>query len=94
MFNQTNNNKNIFTNVIRKEALDVVIQTIDHVIRGKIHIRPEERLKEEMNLGELFLVITDATIFDKQNRVLHQCNFLVLNRTQVVWIFPENEENK
>jgi hypothetical protein len=39
----------IFTDVISKEVMGVIIQTLAERIRGKIHVRPEEPLKDTTN---------------------------------------------
>jgi uncharacterized protein YcfJ len=37
----------IFTQVVTKKPINVTIQTTNQLIRGKIHIRPEDRVKDE-----------------------------------------------
>ena len=51
-----------FTDIISKTPLDVLVQTTTHLIQGVIHIRKEERLKDELNRDELFLALTEAKI--------------------------------
>ncbi len=75
-----------FSDVIPKNALPVVIQTPAHRIEGKIHVHSGKRLKEELNLPESFLAMTDATIYSPAGTQLYQTDFLVVNRDQIVWV--------
>jgi hypothetical protein len=81
----------IFTNVVAKKPAVVVLQTTTNFIRGKIHIRPDERIKDAVNQPEIFLAVTEAIIYDNQMKELYRCNFLAVNRDQIVWIIPEVE---
>lgn len=78
----------IFTQVITKKPVDVIIQTTSHQITGKLHIRPEDRIKDELNSNEQFLAVTDATILDDKGNPLHQCSFLSINRSHIIWLIP------
>ena len=81
----------IFTEVVSKESVSVIIQTLTHRIHGRIHIQPDVRLKDEINQSELFIAITDAVIFDYEGEENHCSEFLALNRDQIIWIFPEDQ---
>lgn len=91
MFNQTNEKGKFFTEIINKEPVEVIIQTTTHRIHGKLFIRPQERIKEELNQSEIFLALTDVIVFNPQNEVLYQVKFMALNREQIVWLFPKAE---
>jgi len=78
-----------FTNVISKHPVPVLIQTTRHLIRGKIHIRPEERVKDELDLPELFLAITEASILDADGKEAYHSDFLAVLRTQIIWVMPD-----
>jgi len=93
MFSQFDDKGKIFTRVVTKKPVDVTIQTSIHRIQGKIHVRPEDRLKDELNRTEPFLAITDASVFDTQGKILYQCSFLTLNSSQIVWMIPDDEIN-
>lgn len=81
-----------FTRVISKSPVSAVIQTAQNIIHGTIHVRPDARLKDDINeLGEHFLAVTDATIYDLQNVVLYRATFLVLNVDHITWIIPQDE---
>lgn len=82
----------IFTDVIRKEPTEVILQTTAHtIIHGILHIRLNHRLKDELDNEESFVAITDATILNAQGQFLYKVNFLAVNRAQIVWLFPKTE---
>jgi hypothetical protein len=81
----------IFTDVIRKEAIPIVLQTMTNVICGKIHVMPGRRFKDEINRLEDFFAITDAVIYNSSGKELYRCEFLTASRDKIVWIFPEQE---
>ena len=80
-----------FTRVITKKPVGVLIQTTTHFIRGCIHIRPEDRLKDELNHGEAFLALTNAFVYDNQGNQLFESDFITINCSQIVWLIPEDE---
>jgi hypothetical protein len=80
-----------FTPIITKTPVPVIIQTVSHRIEGKIHIRPEERIKDEMDRPEMFLAVTDATIYQQDGTVVISSHFITLNRAQIIWILPVDE---
>ncbi len=80
-----------FTPIITKTPIPVIIQTANQRIEGKIHIRPEERIKDEMNRPEMFLAVTDATIYQPDGTVVISSHFLTLNRAHIIWILPVDE---
>ncbi len=80
-----------FTDVIRKEAIPIVVQTMTNVIRGKIHVMPSRRFKDEINRLEDFFAITDAVIYNPAGKELYRCEFMAVSRDKIVWIFPEQE---
>ena len=77
-----------FTEVISKEAVAVIIQTMTHRIHGKIHIRPGERLKDEINQAEPFFAVTEASIQDHAGQEIFRTDFLVIYREHIVWMLP------
>jgi len=81
----------IFTDIVSKEAVIVRIQTIKHFIKGEIHIRSDWRLKDELDMPEPFLAITNASVFDAADKLLFQTKFIAIRREQVVWITTDQE---
>ena len=80
-----------FTDVVSKESVPVIIQTVTHRIQGMLHVRPDERLTDEINVSEQFFAITEATIFDDGGETLYQCEFFTVNRRHIVWIIPAEQ---
>jgi hypothetical protein len=75
-----------FTNVISKEAYRARIQTTCQLIDGNIFIRDEYRLKDELDLDEPFLAVTDASVYSPDNQLLFHTEFLAVRRDQVIWV--------
>ena len=80
-----------FTEIVSKEGIPVVIQTLTHRINGYLHVRPGTRLKDEINQTELFLAVTEADLYDHAGKLLYSSNFLALNREAIIWILPEDQ---
>lgn len=80
-----------FTDVISKEAVPVIIQTLTHRIHGQVHIRPDERLKDEINQGDSFLAVTETTVFDRTGNILYRGDFMAINREHIIWLLPEDQ---
>lgn len=80
-----------FTEIVSKEPLKVILQTPTNRIRGNIHVRPGERLRDQINQGDVFLAVTEATIYDQTGKELYQCEFLAINREHIIWILPDDQ---
>ena len=92
MVTQYDEKGKIFTQVVSKEPVLVTIQTVNQIIRGSIHVRPESRVKDELNGGkENFIAVTDAVVYSANNEELYRCSFLVVNLTHIIWVIPEEE---
>ena len=84
----------IFTDVVAKTTVPALVQTTTHLIRGNIHIRPGERIKDELDRDLLFLAVTEASVFDADGRTIHQTNFLAVRRNQIVWVMPDEAKEE
>lgn len=80
-----------FTDVITKVPVDAIVQTTTHLIKGVLHIRRDERVKDELGRTENFLALTDAVILDGEGNPLYKGNFIAIHRGQIVWVLPEEE---
>lgn len=80
----------IFTEVVTKIPIKVMLQTVTHSVRGKIHIRPDERLKAELDRNEPFIAVTDVIVLGADGSVLHRSDFLAVRRDHIVWVLPED----
>ncbi len=81
----------IFSNVIFKRPINVVIQTTDHKICGNVHVRPDDRLRDELNASDSFLAVTDATVYDRNDQILYQTKFITVNVAHIIWMLPQSE---
>ncbi len=82
----------IFTEMISKVAIEVIIQTITHRIYGKVHVRPGERLKDELDRNESVLAVTEALIYDQEGILLvFKSSFVAVQKSQIIWILPQSQ---
>jgi hypothetical protein len=91
MFSSFEDRAKVFTNIVTKLPIDVVIQTTTNRITGKVHIRPDERFLDEVNQDKRFLPVTEAVVLNEQGDELYHSNFMVVNRGQILWIVPLEE---
>ncbi len=91
MINEFEDKGKIFTNVIPKNPVAVILQTDCHIVQGYLHVRPSERIKDELNRAEKFIAVTDATIRDIRGNELYRCNFLTINCDHIHWLIPQEE---
>lgn len=81
----------IFTEVVKKRPVNVHIQTSKHLIRGKFHVRLNERIKDELDRSDTFVALTDAGIYDLKGGLIYRCGFLTVNRLDIVWLFQDDD---
>jgi len=92
MVTQFDEKGKFFTRVITKRPVSVVIQTPTHRICGQVHVRPDERLKDELDQTSAFLAVTEATVYDVTgSEVILHTHFLAVQAQQIVWITPLEE---
>ena len=80
-----------FTDIISKMAVTAIIQTTTHRIEGAIHVRMNERVKDELDRTETFLAVTNAKVFGADGSIIHQSEFMSVARSQIIWIIPVDE---
>ena len=81
----------IFTTIISKESIPAIIQTIAHRIEGEVHVRQGGRFKDELEIDEPFLAVTNATVMGADQQVLYRTHFIAIRREHVVWALPLHE---
>lgn len=79
----------VFTEVVTKIPVQVTMQTVTHQLLGRIHIRPDQRLKAELDIDEPFIAVTNASILDADGKTVHRADFLAVRRDQIVWVMPD-----
>ncbi len=84
----------IFTDIVSKVPVQVVVQTTLQLLRGRMHVRRGERIKDELDRDELFLAMTDVEVVGSEGQVLFQSPFIAVRRNQIVWVMPENEDQE
>ncbi|NWG05320.1 MAG: hypothetical protein HXY35_01400 [Chloroflexi bacterium] len=83
----------IFTEIISKEPVYATIQTTSHLMRGYIHVRRDQRIKDELDQHENFLALTDVTVLGEDGQPLFQSPFLAVKRDHIVWVLPEEHKD-
>lgn len=81
----------VFSNVIFKRPVAVIIQTTEHRICGNVHVRPDDRLRDELNQSEQFVAVTNATVYNAEDQVLYRSRFIAVNVAQIIWLIPQND---
>ena len=85
-------NGKIFTDIISKISTYVTLQTTTHMIRGRMHVRRDQRVKDELDRSEKFLALTDVQVLGPDGQALFQSPFLAVDRDHIVWVMPEKME--
>ena len=82
----------IFTDIVRKDEIPVTIQTVTNLIHGHVFLRPEQRIKDEMNSNQdQFIAVTDAEVYGLNGQLLYRSEFLTLNKQHIIWLRPDEE---
>lgn len=79
-----------FTQRVTKDTLLAVIRTADRTIVGNIYVRPDRRIKDELDEDRSrFLAITDAHVYSADGEVhIYDTRFLLVSYHQIVLISP------
>ena len=83
-----------FTDVISKVPVEALVQTTTHLIKGSIHVRHDERVKDELGKVEDFLALTDVEVLDSEGKTLYTNDFLAIQISQIVWVLPKEEASE
>lgn len=84
----------IFTDIVSKIAVVATIQTTTHLMRGRMHVRRDQRIKDELDLDESFLALTDVNVLAADGQILFQAPFMAVKRTHIVWVIPEQNKGE
>ena len=79
-----------FTPRVAKDTLTAFIRTADQIIVGHVYVRPDKRLKDDLNDdGSRFLPITDARVYDAASeKLLYHSSFLLIAYAHIVMLSP------
>ena len=80
-----------FTDIVTKDLVPSIIQTPVSRIQGNMHVRINERVKDELNRGDQFLAVTDVNVYNLQGEKTLDSEFMLINRDHVIWIIPDEE---
>jgi hypothetical protein len=81
-----------YTDIISKITVPATIQTLTHRIQGLVHVRPYGRFKDELDRDEPFLAVTSAKVLDENGNTIHETDFMVVNRSKIVWVIPDEDK--
>jgi len=84
----------IFTDIVSKVAIHATVQTTTHMLRGRIHVRRDQRIIDELDLNENFIALTDVDVLSSDGQILFQVPFLAVRRSHIVWVIPEQKTNE
>jgi hypothetical protein len=79
-----------FTPRVAKDTLTAFIRTNDQVIVGHVYVRPDKRLKDDLNEdASRFLPVTDARVYDATSEnLLYHSSFLLIAFRHIIMISP------
>ena len=79
-----------FTPRVSKESIAVAMRTTEHLIIGQVHVRPDQRLKDELNNSlDRFVAITEARVYDPSGiKLLFESDFLLVASEHVIFVSP------
>lgn len=79
-----------YTPRVAKDTLPAFVRTADQVIIGQVYVRPDKRLKDDLNEDtSRFLPITDARIYDAETeKLLYHSSFLLIAYSHIIMLSP------
>jgi hypothetical protein len=83
-----------FTDIVSKVAIQATVQTTTHLMRGRIHVRRDQRIKDELDMDEKFLALTDVSVLGPDGQPLFQAPFLAVRRSHIVWVMPDQDKHE
>ncbi len=85
---RVNERGKFFSVRVPKDAMPTMIRTAAHTIVGYFHMRPDRRLRDELNEARTrFLPVTDARIYDADTLAYH-AGFALVAAGQIELIAP------
>jgi len=80
-----------FTDIVTKNPIPVVAQTLIHRIEGSVFLREDERLKDALNQDSRFIAMGDVTVSTLKGRERYQSKFLLVNTEHIIWIIESED---
>src|SRR3990172_3385844 len=78
----------LFTDLVTKQEIKALIQTVTHLIQGNLHVYPGIRPLDELNRSGEFIAITQATVLGPDGKELYRADFLAQGKSHIVWVLP------
>ena len=92
MVTQFDEKGKIFTTIVSKSPVKVLIQLPTNQIQGEIHVRKDGRLKDQLDSANKYIAVTNAIILSQDgSKEITQTKFLSINNSQIIWIIPYTE---
>lgn len=74
---------------VAKETIEAVVRTSDQIIVGRLHARPQKRLKDELNVTDRFIAVTGARVYDvARAQLVYEAEFLLVAHAHIVTVTP------
>jgi hypothetical protein len=78
-----------FTPHVAKLRLPVTTCIGNWIVEGTVHLKNDNRLKDELNDGETFIAITQARVREiGSDKPVYETEVLIVHKNQIVWVFP------
>lgn len=84
----------IYTEIISKVPIQATIQTTTHLMRGRLHVRRDQRIKDELDVNENFIALTDVSVLGPDGQTLFQAPFIAVRRSHIIWVIPEQDKTE
>ena len=84
----------IFTDIISKVSVQATIQTTTHIMHGHLHVRRDQRIKDELDQTEKFLALTDVSVLGPDGQTLFQAPFMAVQRAHIIWVIPGPDQGE
>jgi hypothetical protein len=84
----------IFTEIVSKVPTPATIQTTTHLLHGYVHVRRDQRIKDELDASENFLALTEVSVLGPDGQTLFQAPFLAVRRSHIIWVIPDQHKSE
>jgi acetyl esterase/lipase len=92
MYERVDEKGKVFTPRIRTASVEVDIVTVQGTVHGFVHVKPDQRIKDELNLhAERFLAVTGATLRGHLDPSPREVGFVAVNKSHIITVVPINE---
>lgn len=77
-----------YTTVVSTTRLRVLLRlTSGELVEGRVHVRPNHRLSDELNDDNDFISVTGATI-SLDGKPLYETAYIAIHRRAIQWVVP------